>query len=163
MILEKLSSNNKQESQEAESEIMSNPSIFKKELLEYLNGSTKDPNNSKALAKVILLLGVMRERQALKSYYKLVLCLDLSLELRARVIRAISEIVDSRDVFDESAIEIFESLAKSSENSIRGFSAKIFENLEGTWAMSKLNELSRDSDAWVRQKASEALAAQLLI
>ena len=162
LMLKRLASDVVSEAQEAESEILSNPKIFKKDLMDFLKTSKnlESQDQEKLLQKIVLLLGVMGERQALSCFYKLVLDDSRELEVRARVVRAISEIVDGRDVFDEAATDVFNDLVSSPKNLIRGFSAKIFVSLGGAWAGSMLNKLALDPDAWVRQKASEALIVQ---
>lgn len=136
--------------QEAESKLLSNSKPAEPLLIQALNSEA-------TASKAALLLGVMGARKSLPKLYELAQS-DMKVEEQAKIIRAIAEIIDGREAFDEAAMNLFLELAQSKSNLIRGFSAKLFASMGGMTAQSTLKKMQNDEDPWVRQKASDALS-----
>lgn len=110
-------------------------------------------SKSADLGSIALALGAKKSRRALAPLYDLAVNGEVDVKERAKVIRAISEIVDGREAFDRAALNVFASLSLDESPLIRGFTAGVFRKIGGEKGRSLLNPLRSDPDSWVRQKA----------
>ena len=117
------------------------------EMLKSLSSKPKD------VGSIALKLGAKKNRRALSALYEIAADDKVDVKERAKVIRAISEIIDGREGFDLGAQKVFSSLSKDKSPLIRGFTAGIFQKIGGEMGRSLLKPLTSDSDPWVRQKA----------
>lgn len=117
------------------------------EMLKSLSAKPKD------VGSIALALGVKKSRRALPALYEIAVDKGVDAKERAKIIRAISEIIDSREGFDRAALNVFSSLASDKSPLIRGFATGIFRKIGGETSRSLLQPLSTDPDPWVRQKA----------
>lgn len=108
-------------------------------------------------AKLALMLGAMKARDALGVLFRL--CADAFTpgELKAYLARAAAEIVDGRDAFDETIRTFLEEWSTSEEPLMRAAAAQAFAGLGDLRSKSRLEALASDENPWVREQAEIGL------
>ncbi|MCP4499603.1 MAG: hypothetical protein GY822_06505 [Deltaproteobacteria bacterium] len=133
----------------------------KRDSIPYLTealGAPPPPFGEKQIGRIALLLGAMRAREALVPLFDIVKNKELSEDHRAFVARALGEILDGRDAFDDRAREALEILAQAEDRYTRAFSAKAFGQLGDERSMARVKALCADDDEWVREQAERVIA-----
>lgn len=110
------------------------------------------------IARPALLLMALRARAALPALYTIVERGKASADDLAFVARALAELLEGQDAFDDRARAALEKLAASSDRSTRAFAAQAYGSLGDLRSKARVQSLARDSDAWVREKASAVLS-----
>lgn len=110
------------------------------------------------VARAALLLGALKAREALPVFYDLVEEGGLSADERAFIARALAEIIEGQDAFDDRCRATLEKLAGDADRYTRAFAAQAFGSLGDLRSRSRVQALAQDTDAWVREKASVVLA-----
>lgn len=116
-----------------------------------------EPGFAPPIGRVALILGAMRAREALEALYERALDVFAPAEAKPFIARAIAEIVDGRDAFDDRAREVLEALAGSDDRFVRAFAAQAFGALGDLRSKSRVEALAADEDAWVREQAEKVL------
>jgi HEAT repeat protein len=119
---------------------------------------TPDPPREKPIRRAALLLGALRAREGLDALYEAALDGDTKDEDRAFIGRALAEILDGRDAFDDRARDVLEILAASPDRYARAFAAQAFGALGDIRSRARVEALAEDDDEWVRDKAAAVLA-----
>jgi HEAT repeat protein len=110
-----------------------------------------------AVGRAALLLGALGSRAALPTLQRLVVAGGLRGDDAAFVARAIAELVDGRDAFDDDARAAIEVLAARPEFLVRAFAAVAFGALGDARSKARIAALTRDAEPWVRERATRAL------
>lgn len=76
----------------------------------------------------------------------------------AFVARALAELLEGQDAFDDRARAALEKLSASRDRSTRAFAAQAYGSLGDLRSKARVQALARDTDPWVREKASAVLA-----
>jgi HEAT repeat protein len=110
------------------------------------------------IARPALLLMALHARAALPALYTIVERERSSDDELAFIARALAELLEGQDAFDDRARSSLEKLAASRDRSTRAFAAQAYGSLGDLRSKARVQALARDSDAWVREKASAVLA-----
>lgn len=110
------------------------------------------------VARASLLLGALRAREALPALYARIEARDLTAEQRPFVARALAELLDGADAFDDRARAAVEALAADPERTTRAFAAQAFGVLSDLRSKARVQALAHDHDPWVRDQAQAVLA-----
>jgi HEAT repeat protein len=111
--------------------------------------------------RAALLLCALKARAALPALYAVVAKgprPGRSDDDLAFVARALAELLEGQDAFDDRARAALEKLAASRDRSTRAFAAQAYGSLGDLRSKARVQALARDSDPWVREKASAVLA-----
>lgn len=108
------------------------------------------------LGRVALLLGALRARDGLPALFSATAA-ELGADDRALVARALAEILDGRDAFDDRARDAVERLAKAGDRYSRAFAATAFGALGDERSRARIEALASDDDAHVREAAAKQL------
>ena len=108
-------------------------------------------------AKLALMLGAMKARDALPALFRLCADAFTPLELKPYLARAAAEIVDGRDAFDEDVRVFLEEWSTSSEPLLRAAAGQAFAGLGDLRSKSRLEALAGDENPWVREQAETGL------
>jgi HEAT repeat protein len=109
------------------------------------------------LGRIALLLGAFRARDALPPLCAAAMSEKLSADDTALVARAIAEIADGRDAFDDRVRDAIERLAADSDRYTRAFAAKGFGALGDVRSRARVEALAEDGDGHVRDAAEKVL------
>lgn len=110
------------------------------------------------IPRAALLLCALKARAALPALYAVVESGGRGDDDLAFVARALAELLDGQDAFDDRARMSLEKLAASRDRSTRAFAAQAYGALGDLRSKARVQSLARDSDPWVREKASAVLA-----
>lgn len=110
------------------------------------------------VSRAALLLGALKAREALPALYARIEARDLTAEQRAFVARALAELLEGQDAFDDRARAALEALAADPERTTRVFAAQGFGALSDLRSKARVQALARDPDPWVQDKANAVLA-----
>jgi HEAT repeat protein len=121
-------------------------------LLEVLNAPA-----DASIARAVLLLSALGARDALPVFYALIEQKRPSADERAFLARALAELLDGQDAFDDRARTALETLSADTDRYTRAFAAQAFGSLGDLRSKARVQALSQDGDAWVREKASAVL------
>ena len=116
------------------------------------------PFGDKQVGRIALLLGAFRDRAALGALLRESRNEELDDENRAFVARAIAELFDGQDAFDDRTRDVIEILATASDRYTRAFAAKAFGGMGDERSRSRIEALTQDDDPWVRDQAEAVLA-----
>lgn len=152
----KLSSPSKAERDEAEATLLRARAGAVPWLIEAL--SDRPVAGPAPVARAALLLGALKAREALPVLYELVDKGGLSADERAFIARALAEIIEGQDAFDDRCRATLEKLAADPDRYTRAFAAQAFGSLGDLRSRSRVQALAQDGDAWVREKAAVVLA-----
>lgn len=108
-------------------------------------------------AKLALMLGAMKARDALPLLFRLCADAFTATELKPYLARAAAEIVDGRDAFDEEVRVFLEEWSASAEPLMRAAAAQAFAGLSDLRSKSRLEALAGDENPWVREQAEIGL------
>jgi len=108
------------------------------------------------LGRIALLLGALRARDGLPALFQATSA-ELGADDRALVARALAEILDGRDAFDDRARDAVERLAKAEDRYSRAFAARAFGALGDERSRARIEALASDDDAHVRDAAAREL------
>lgn len=108
------------------------------------------------IGRIALLLGALRARDGLVALFQAAAA-NLSSDDRALVARAIAEILDGRDAFDDRARDAVELLAAADDRYTRAFAAQAFGALGDERSRARVEALADDADPHVRDAALRQL------
>ena len=108
------------------------------------------------VARAALLLGALGARDAVPSLISLVEN-GVSKEVRPFIARALKELLDGSDAFDDRARAAVEKLASDDDNHTRAFAAECFFALGDVRSKARVQALAQDKDPFVRDKAQATL------
>ena len=108
-------------------------------------------------ARVALLLGAMKARDALPAFYRAVSSSKTNKDAIPFIARALGEILDGRDAFDDDARQTLERLSGSTDMFVRAFAADGFGALGDVRSKSRVQALAEDKEGYVRDKARAVL------
>lgn len=126
-------------------------------LVHALERAVREGTDPGVTGRVALLLGAYRARDGLPALYDAAEKRDGSADDRALVARAIAEVVDGRDAFDDRARDALEALATDDDRFVRAFAARGFGALGDLRSRSRIEALATDPDAYVREAAADVL------
>ncbi len=109
------------------------------------------------VGRVALLLGAFRARDALLSLLERATSDKTHADDRPLVARAICEIVDGRDAFDDRVLDALDAMGKSPDRFVRAFAAKAYGALGDARSRARVEAFVDDQDAWVREQAELVL------
>jgi HEAT repeat protein len=112
--------------------------------------------DSGILGRIALLLGALRARDGLPALFQAVDG-DVGHDDRALVARAIAEVLDGRDAFDDRARGAVEALAADDNRYVRAFAAQAFAAMGDPRSRARIEALAEDGDSFVRDAASREL------
>ncbi|MDP2340548.1 MAG: HEAT repeat domain-containing protein [Deltaproteobacteria bacterium] len=115
------------------------------------------PGGVSPLARAALLLGALKGRDAVRPLSALIENGKANAAELPFVARALAELVDGRDAFDDDVRIALERLAASNDPYARAFAAEAFGSLGDQRSKSRVVALSQDKEPWVREKASAVL------
>lgn len=115
------------------------------------------PFGEKQVGRIALLLGAFQDRAGLDALLREARNEALADDDRAFVARAIAELVDGRDAFDDRVRDGVELLAKSADRYTRAFAAKAFGAMGDERSRARVQALTQDDDPWVRDQADAVL------
>lgn len=107
--------------------------------------------------RIALLLGAFRAREALPALYDAVQKAAGNADDRALVARALAELVDGREAFDDRARDALEALAADEDRFVRAFAARAFGALGDLRSRARIEALAADKDPYVRGTAADVL------
>lgn len=110
------------------------------------------------VSRAALLLGAFKARAALPALYARVEAGNLTAEQRPFVARALAELLEGQDAFDDRARAVLETLAADAERTTRVFAAQGFGALSDLRSKARVQALAQDPDPWVQDKAQAVLA-----
>lgn len=108
-------------------------------------------------AKIALMLGAMKAREALPVLLEQCGDAFTPVELKPYLARAAAEIVDGRDAFDEEVRTVLEEWSASTEPLMRAAAAQAFASLGDLRSKGRMESLSADENPWVREQAEIGL------
>ena len=108
--------------------------------------------------RAALLVGALKARDALPALYSLIDGDAVGTDERPFSARALAEILEGQDAFDDRARAALEKLAADRDRYTRAFAAQAFGSLGDLRSKARVQALAQDSDAWVREKAATVLA-----
>ncbi len=115
------------------------------------------PGGVSPVARAALLLGALKARDAVRPLSALVEAGRASAIELPFVARALAELVDGRDAFDDDVRAALETLAASTDSYARAFAAEAFGSLGDQRSKSRVVALAQDKEPWVREKAGAVL------
>jgi HEAT repeat protein len=155
----RLSSPARAERDEAEGQLIRAREAAVPALVELLKERGRESATASAGAqRAALLLGALKARAALPALYELVEAEALGADVRPIVARALAEIIEGQDAFDDRCRAALERLAADADRSTRAFAAQAFGSLGDLRSRSRVQALAQDKDPWVREKAAVVLA-----
>jgi HEAT repeat protein len=123
--------------------------------------SVLDKPGEGSIARVALLVSALKAREALPAIYALVEGRGpgaaRTADERAFLSRALAEILDGRDAFDDRARQALEVLSVDEDRYVRAFAAQAFGALGDLRSKARVQALAQDKDAWVRERAGGVL------
>jgi HEAT repeat protein len=122
-----------------------------------LEQAVRQPTDPGIAGRIALLLGALRARSALPSLL-LAARSELAPDDRALVARALAEIFDGRDAFDDEARAALERFAADNDRFVRAFAARGLGALGDVRSRARVEALATDPDAFVRETADGVLA-----
>jgi HEAT repeat protein len=112
------------------------------------------------VAKIALLLAALNAREGLAKLFELLDKGILDVDTRAVVARALAELVDGRDAFDDAAKRSVLRLSKDPHNTTRQLTVKALEKIGDLECEQRLAEMAAsDGDGAVKAAARSALAS----
>lgn len=108
------------------------------------------------VARASLLIGAMGAREAIPTLCRVARG-RLNNDDGAFVARALAELLDGRDAFDDDVRAALETLATSSDMYTRAFAAEAFGAVGDQRSKARVQALADDKDAWVKDKATAVL------
>jgi len=108
-------------------------------------------------SRLALLLGAMKARDALAEILHRLSSTTARASERAALVRALAEIVDGRDAFDDRVRDVLEILVGDADRTVRAFSALAFGALGDARSRPRVETLLHDPDPFVRGNAEQAL------
>src|SRR5688572_757356 len=114
--------------------------------------------NGQGVPRAALLVGALKARDALPALYTHVEKGTLTGDDKPFVARALAEILDGRDAFDDRARAAPERLAADDDRYTRAFAAQAFGSLGDLRSKARVQALASDKDTWVREKANAVLS-----
>ena len=109
------------------------------------------------LGRATLLLGALGARDAVRPLSALLVGDRAHAAELPFVARALAELVDGRDAFDDDVRRALEKLASSTDPYGRAFAAEAFGSLGDQRSKARVVALAQDKDSWVREKAGAVL------
>lgn len=119
--------------------------------------ATVPPGGTSPIARAALFLGALKARDALPGLCSVVDSGRASVVEAPFVARAIAEIVDGRDAFDDDVRGALEALAASADLYARAYAAEGFGALGDQRSRGRVQALATDPEPWVRDKARAVL------
>ena len=129
-------------------------------LLAVLDYAVRQPAGSLAfspVARAALLIGAMGAREALPTLCRVVKSGRVGADDGAFVARALAELIDGRDAFDDDVREALEALSTSTDLYTRAFAAEAYGALGDQRSKARVQALTEDKEVWVRDKAHAVL------
>jgi HEAT repeat protein len=108
--------------------------------------------------RIALLLGAMKARDAIPEVLYRLSATGARASERASLVRALAEIIDGRDAFDDRVRDVLEALVGDPDRTVRAFSALAFGALGDARSRPRVEALLRDADPFVRGNAEQALS-----
>lgn len=140
---------------EAERALLADPGGAEASLISALQADGDAPDG--AIARLALVVGAMRSRQGLKP---LLARLDGADDAtRAAIARALSELLDGRDAFDDAVTNALETLATDRDRTVRAYAAQAFARVGDGRSIARVRALAEDHDPFVRQRAERMLSS----
>ncbi|HEY4222765.1 MAG TPA: HEAT repeat domain-containing protein, partial [Myxococcota bacterium] len=154
----KLSSALKAEREEAESVLVAGRAASIPFLVAALENAREPPlpGGRSPVPRAALLAGALKAREVIPSLCGLVS--SGNAEDRPFIARALAEIVEGQDAFDDRVCTALEKLGSDPDRYTRAFAAQAFGALGDLRSKARVHALSQDADPWVREKASAVLA-----
>ncbi len=110
-----------------------------------------------AIGRHALLASALGARDALPALFEVVMQRRASADDRAFVARALAELLQNHDAFDDRARNALETLAVDDDRYVRAFCAQAFGALSDKRSKARVQALAEDRDAWVREQAGVVL------
>ncbi len=129
-------------------------------LLAVLDYAVRQPAGSLAyspVARAALLIGAMGAREALPTLCRVVKSGRVANDDGAFVARALAELIDGRDAFDDDVRDTLEALSTSADMYTRAFAAEAYGALGDQRSKARVQALAEDKDVWVRDKAQAVM------
>jgi HEAT repeat protein len=108
--------------------------------------------------RIALLLGAMKARDAIPEVLYRLGSTGARASERASLVRALAEIIDGRDAFDDRVRDVLEILVADPDRTVRAFAALAFGALGDARSRPRVEALLRDADPFVRGNAEQALS-----
>jgi HEAT repeat protein len=140
---------------EAERALLADPDGAEQALVAALQGPAQAPDG--AIARLALVVGAMRSRPGLRPLLGRLQGADDG--TRAAIARALSEILDGRDAFDDAVTDALEALATDRDRTVRAYAAQAFTRIGDERSVARVRALADDHDPFVRQRAERMLAS----
>lgn len=141
---------------QAESHLLKDPNEGLQALLRVLE-NTDRPTKNDRLGRALLLLGALRSRDALPYLLSSFHNEALAAADLPYVIRAIAEIVDGRDAFDDRVQNVLDAASTHSNRYARAFAAKAYGQIGDARCQTRLTALLDDAQPVVKEYASTSL------
>jgi HEAT repeat protein len=109
------------------------------------------------VARAALLVGALRARDAVPALCAVVRAGRLAGDDGAFVARALAEILDGRDAFDDDIRATLEALSTSPDMYTRAYAAEAFGALADLRSRARVQALATDTAPWVRERAQAVL------
>lgn len=109
------------------------------------------------VARAALLIGALRARDAVPALCAVVCAGRLAGDDGAFVARALAEILDGRDAFDDDIRATLEALSTSPDMYTRAYAAEAFGALADSRSRARAQALAADTAPWVRERAQAVL------
>ncbi len=109
------------------------------------------------VARAALLIGAMGAREAVPTLCRVARSGRIAKDDGAFVARALAELLDGRDAFDDDVRNALEALSTSTDIYTRAFAAEAFGALGDQRSRSRVQALAEDKEPWVKDKAHAVL------
>jgi HEAT repeat protein len=127
------------------------------ELMEQWTRTTPATTSRSPMARVALLIGALRAREALPALCKVVRAGRLAGDDGAFVARALAELLDGRDAFDDVVQAALDALSTSPDMYTRAYAADAYGAIGDARSRARIRALAGDGAPWVRERAQAVL------
>jgi len=127
------------------------------EVLQHAARSAAGALPTSPVARAALLVGALRARDAVPALCAVVRAGRLAGDDGAFVARALAEILDGRDAFDDDIRATLEALSTSPDMYTRAYAAEAYGALADLRSRARVQALATDTAPWVRERAQAVL------
>ncbi len=153
-VINQLFSKNPKQQQQASSTILGHGQKFVPELFKCLK-------NKEKRAKAAMFLGALGAQDAVLPIANILRRKEVLSSEKAQLLRVLSELVGGEHAFDERITPVLREMQSDSDPLVRGFLAQVYGQLGGAQSIKYLQQMVKDGEHFVRDRAIKALEQNL--